>query len=239
MLNGQSALITGGSRGLGEALGAALAAGGARIVLVARRSGPLDEAVARIRAAGGEAYGIAGDIADKEATHALAGQAAQLVGPIDLLVQNASTLGPTPLRQLLDTDCEDLEQVLQTNLVGPFRLAKAVIGAMVLRGSGTVVQISSDAAMVPYPGWGAYGVSKVGFDHLARIWAAELADTGVRFLSIDPGEMDTAMHAAAMPDADRGELASPATVADAIVALIGRCHELPSGARVTVEQAPS
>jgi NAD(P)-dependent dehydrogenase (short-subunit alcohol dehydrogenase family) len=239
MSNGKSALITGGSRGLGRALGVALAAEGTRIVLVARRQGPLDEVVAQIRAAGGEAYGIAADIADKQATYALAGQAAQLVGPIDVLVQNASTLGPTPLRQLLDTDCEDLEQVLQTNLIGPFRLAKAVVGAMVLRGSGSVVQISSDAATVPYPGWGAYGVSKLAFDHLARIWAAELADTGVRFLSIDPGEMDTAMHAAAMPDADPRELASPAKVAAAIASLIGRCHELPSGTRVAAQEALS
>lgn len=237
MLNGKNALITGGSRGLGQALGVALAAEGARVVLVARGRSPLDDVVAQIRAAGGEAYGIAADIADKQATYALAGQAAQLVGPIDLLVQNASTLGPTPLRQLLDTDCEDLEQVLQTNLVGPFRLAKAVVGTMVLRGSGSVVQISSDAAMVPYPGWGAYGVSKLAFDHLARIWAAELADTGVRFLSIDPGEMNTAMHAAAMPDADPRELASPAKVASAIVKLIGRSHELQNGARVALQEA--
>jgi NAD(P)-dependent dehydrogenase (short-subunit alcohol dehydrogenase family) len=235
MLNGKSALITGGSRGLGQALGFALAAEGARVVLVARGPRQLEDVVARIRAEGGEAYWIAADVADKQATHALAGQAAQLVGPIDVLVQNASTLGPTPLRQLLDTDCEDLERVLQTNLVGPFRLAKAVVGTMVLRGSGTVVQISSDAAMVPYPGWGAYGVSKLGFDHLARIWAAELANTGVRFLSIDPGEMDTAMHAAAMPDGDPRALASPAEVAAAIAALIGRSRELESGTRVAVQ----
>ena len=239
MLNGKSALITGGSRGLGQALGKALAAEGARIVLVARRKGPLDDVVAQLRAAGAEAYGIAADIADKRATYALAGQVAQLVGPIDVLVQNASTLGPTPLRQLLDTDCEDLEQVLQTNLVGPFRLAKAVVGTMVLRGSGCVVQISSDAAIVPYPGWGAYGVSKLGFDHLARIWAAELADTGVRFLSIDPGEMDTAMHAAAMPDADPRELGSPAKVAAAIARLIGQSHELQSGTRIALGEASS
>jgi NAD(P)-dependent dehydrogenase (short-subunit alcohol dehydrogenase family) len=235
MFKAKSALITGGSRGLGQSLGLALAAQGARVVLVARRRGPLDDVVAQIRAAGGEAYGIAADIADKQSTYVLAGQAAQLVGPIDVLVQNASSLGPTPLRQLLDTECEDLEQVLQTNLVGPFRLAKAVVGSMVLRGAGTVVHISSDAAMVPYPGWGAYGVSKLGFDHLARIWAAELADTGVRFLSIDPGEMDTAMHAAAMPDADPRQLASPAKVAAAIAKLIGRSHELQSGTRIAVD----
>jgi NAD(P)-dependent dehydrogenase (short-subunit alcohol dehydrogenase family) len=238
MLTGKRALITGGSRGLGQALGMALAAEGVRVVLVARQRGPLDEAVARIVAAGGEAYGVVADVADKQATHALAGQAAQLVGPIDLLVQNASSLGPTPLRPLLDTDCEDLEQVLQTNLVGPFRLTKAVVGAMLLRGSGTVVQISSDAALVPYAGWGAYGVSKVAFDHLARIWAVELADTGVRFLSVDPGEMDTAMHAAAMPDADPRELASPAKVATQIVRLIAR-DEFESGARVAAQELSS
>ena len=165
-----AALITGGSRGLGRALGLALAGAGFRVALVARERGPLDQVVAEIRARGGEAHAIVADIADREAIAAIAGQAAALVGPIELLVNNASTLGPTPLRLLLDTDCEELSRALEVNLVGPFRLTKAVAGTMVLRGHGTIVNISSDAAVEAYPRWGAYGASKAALDHLGRIW---------------------------------------------------------------------
>jgi NAD(P)-dependent dehydrogenase (short-subunit alcohol dehydrogenase family) len=231
-LNNKTALITGASRGLGLALARALARRGTRVVLVARASEALDAAVAGIRAAGGEAHGIAADIGDKHAIHAIAGEAAALVGPIDILVNNASTLGPTPLPLLLDTECEDLERVLQVNLIGPFRLTKLIAGSMVLRGGGVVLDISSDAAVEAYPEWGAYGVSKAALDHLTRIWAAELADTGVRFVSVDPGEMATQMHADAIPDADPTTLARPDDVAGEILALLDDAEGAPSGARV-------
>jgi NAD(P)-dependent dehydrogenase (short-subunit alcohol dehydrogenase family) len=230
-LRDAGAIVTGGSRGLGAALGAELAARGARVVLVARDRAPLEETVARIRAAGGQAHALAEDIGDKSAIHRIAGAAAALVGRIDVLVHNASTLGPVPLRLLLDTDCEDLERVLAVNLVGPFRLTRAIAGPMVLHGGGVVVHVSSDAATSPYPRWGAYSVSKAALDHLNRIWAAELEGTGVRFLSVDPGEMNTRMHADAIPDADPGALADPAVVAARIVALVER-ERVASGARV-------
>jgi NAD(P)-dependent dehydrogenase (short-subunit alcohol dehydrogenase family) len=138
---------------------------------------------------------------------------------LDLLVQNASTLGPVPLRLLLDTTCEDLLRVLEVNLVGPFRLSRAIAGAMIVRGSGVVLQVSSDAATSAYPRWGAYGASKAALEQLGRVWDAELTGTGVRVLSFDPGEMDTAMHAAAMPDADRAALPSPDVAAQKLIAL--------------------
>ena len=157
-------LITGASRGLGRALAFALAARGATWCwspAIARR---WPEVVADIRQAGGTAHGIVGDIGDKAAIHPIAQEAAALVGPIDLLIHNASTLGPTPLPLLLDTECEDFEQVLQVNLLGPFRLSKIVVGSMLLRGGGwrigtppairAVVHISSDAAVEAYPRWG-------------------------------------------------------------------------------------
>ena len=169
---------------------------------------------------GGEAHAVVADVADKDAAAAIAGQAAALVGPIDLLINNASTLGPVPLRLLLDTDCEDLERALAVNLVGPFRLTKAIAGSMVLRGAGTIVNVSSDAAIEAYERWGAYGASKAALDQLGRVWAAELAGTGVRVFTVDPGEMDTRMHADAIPDADRAELSDPARVAARIVALV-------------------
>lgn len=217
MRGAPAALVTGGSRGLGRALGLALAAAGSRVVLVARERDPLDQVVAEIRARGGHAHGIAADIADREAIAAIAGQAAALVGPIELLINNASSLGPVPLRLLLDTDCEDLSRALEVNLLAPFRLTKAVAGSMVLRGRGTIVNISSDASVEAYPRWGAYGASKAALDHLGRIWAAELEGTGVGVLTIDPGEMNTRMHADAIPDADPAALADPERVAARIV----------------------
>ncbi len=225
--------MTGASRGLGRALAEVLAAKGARVALVAREPGPLEDVVATIRGTGGIAHAIAGDISDKHAIHRIAGQATGLVGDIGLAIHNASTLGPTPLRVLLDTECEDLEHVLQTNLVGPFRLTKILAGAMALRGAGTIVHVSSDAAVEPYPTWGAYGISKAAQDHLSRILAAELQGTGVRILAVDPGEMDTVMHAAAIPDADRATLSRPADVAARIVQMIEHPDRAPSGARLT------
>jgi len=231
-IEGQGALVTGASRGLGRALAEQLAARGARVALVAREAGPLRDVVAAIRGRGGDAHAIAGDISDKTAIHRIAGQAHGLIGEIGIAIHNASTLGPTPLRLLLDTECEDLAAVLETNLVGPFRLTKVLAGAMAIRGAGVIVHISSDAAVEPYPRWGAYGASKAAQDHLSRILAAELDGTGVRVLAVDPGEMDTVMHAAAMPEADRASLQAPAAVAARILQIIEDDARAPSGARL-------
>ena len=238
-LDGMSALVTGGSQGLGRALGLALGRAGARVVLVARHAEPLDAVVAEIRRSGGDAHAIVADVADQEATFKIAGQAAALVGPIDLLVNNASTLGPVPLRLLLDTDCEDLERALAVNLVGPFRLTKALAGSMLLRGRGVIVNISSDAATAAYERWGAYGVSKAALEQLGRIWAAELAGTGVRVITVDPGEMNTRMHAEAMPDADPATLADPACVAERIADLIAAESGPGGGADWAAARAPA
>ena len=234
-----TALVTGASRGLGRALARSLAAAGTRVVLVARGRDALDDAVAAIRAAGGIAHGIAADVGDKRAIHRIVGEAATLVGPIDILVNAASSLGPTPLRSLHDTECEDLEEVLQANLVGPFRLIKAVVGSMAVRRRGVIVNVSSDAAVEAYPTWGAYSVSKAGLDHLTRIWAAELASHGVRLFAVDPGEMDTQMHRDAIPDADPDTLADPADVAASIASMIRDAARAPTGARVVVPAEPA
>jgi NAD(P)-dependent dehydrogenase (short-subunit alcohol dehydrogenase family) len=231
-LNGVGALVTGASRGLGAALAVALASKGAKMVLTARTEGELQGVARGIRAAGGVAHAVVADVADKDGVYRVAGTAAALVGPIDLLVNNASELGKVPLLHLLDTECEDLSRVLEVNLVGPFRLSKAVLGSMVLRGRGMLVNITSDASVAAYPTWGAYGCSKAALDHLGRIWAAELEGTGVRVLTVDPGEMNTRMHADAIPDADPSTLSDPNAVAARIVTMIARGHTLASGARV-------
>ena len=229
-----TALVTGASRGLGRALAEQLAAAGTRVVLVARSEPELSAVVHAIRSKGGEAHGLTFDVSQKEDVYPLAGAAAALVGPVDLLIHNASRLGPTPLRLLLDTECEDLSRVLETNLVGPFRLSRAIAGAMALRRTGTIVHISSDASVNAYEGWGAYSVSKAALDHLARLWAAELGERGVRVLAFDPGEMDTIMHRAALPDADPATLARPDDVAARILALL-RDERVPNGSRIEAQ----
>jgi short-subunit dehydrogenase len=215
----KTVLITGASAGLGKATALELARRGANLLMVARRAEVLDAAAHEVARSGARVHTIAADVADKEATFTIAARAA-LHGPIDVLVHNASTLGPVPLADCLDTTCEDLQRALEVNLVGPFRLSKALGGAMLLRGRGLIVQISSDAATAVYPGWGAYGASKAALEQLGRIWDAELRGSGVRVLSFDPGEMDTAMHADAMPDVDPSTLATPSAAAERLIAWI-------------------
>jgi NAD(P)-dependent dehydrogenase (short-subunit alcohol dehydrogenase family) len=221
---GRRVAITGGTSGLGLALVRELLSRGARVAFVARTQGRVEE-VAREHPS---AHGIVGDVSLKGDIHPIAVQIAGELGGLDVLVNNASDLGPTPLRLLGDTDCEDLERALATNLLGPFRLTKAVLGALAAsarEGRGAVVvNVSSDAAVNPYPCWGAYGASKAALRHLSAIWDAELAPEGVCFLSIDPGDMDTSLHAAAVPDADPATLKRPEIaareLADAIVAAL-------------------
>ena len=231
-LKNASVLITGGSRGLGRALARVLASQGARLVLIARGEAELNATVDEIRASGGVVDGIVADIGAKAAIHAIAGQAAALAGPIDVLIHNASTLGVVPLRLLLDTECENLEHAINVNLVGPFRLTRAIAGSMALRGTGLVLSITSDASVQAYSNWGAYSISKAGLDHMNRLFAAELQDTGVRFLCVDPGDMDTAMHAAAVPDADPATLQTPEASAQRILNIIRHSEDFPNGSRL-------
>jgi NAD(P)-dependent dehydrogenase (short-subunit alcohol dehydrogenase family) len=211
--------ITGGTSGLGLALVRALVRRGDKVVFVARTAG----AVAAVAGETG-AVGVVADVARKQDIHRIALQATAALGGLDVLINNASDLGPIPLALLADTDCEALERALQTNLLGPFRLTKALLGA--LAGSaregrgGVIVNISSDAAVTPYETWGAYGSSKAALHHLSHIWDAELAGEGVRVLSLDPGDMDTPMHAAAIPDADRDSLQRPEDAAAGIIAAV-------------------
>ena len=141
-----------------------------------------------------------------------------------MLINNASDLGPAPLALLADTECEDFVRALDTNVLGPFRLTRALLGALAAsarQGRGAVViNISSDAAVNAYARWGAYGASKSALAHMTQIWNEELAAEGVRFVALDPGDMDTPMHALAVPDADRATLKSPLTSAREVIAAI-------------------
>jgi len=159
------------------------------------------------------AHGIIGDVSKKEDIHRIALQILGVLGGVDVLINNASDLGPTPLEWLADTECEDFERALMTNVLGPFRLTKALLGSLAASaretGGAVVLNVSSDAAITPYARWGAYGASKAALHHLSRIWNQELSESGVHILSLDPGDMDTALHALAVPDADRSSLKPP------------------------------
>src|SRR5690242_12012410 len=219
-LRGAAVIVTGASRGLGAALADELARAGSRLVLVSRDPEALDAVVDRIRERGGEAHGVVADVSAPDSATRIAGASGALVGPAEVVIHNAGTLGPVPLAPLADTSDGDFEQALATNLLGPFRLTRALVGSMALRGRGTVVLVSSDAATTAYAGWGAYGVSKAALEQLGRIWDAELSAAGVRFLTVDPGEMDTRMHREAVPGADPATLTRPEQAAARVVALL-------------------
>jgi len=206
---GRRIAVIGGTSGLGLALVREFLAGGAAVAFVARDRARV-ERTARENAG---THGIVGDVSDKNDVYPIAMQITGCLDGLDVLVNCASSLGPTPLALLGDTSCEDFERALATNLLGPFRLTKALLGALCASARegrhAVVLNVSSDAAVQPYPRWGAYGASKAALHHMSRIWGAEMARDGVRFLSLDPGDMDTPLHAEAAPDADPTTLRRP------------------------------
>lgn len=220
VFEGLRVAVTGGTSGLGLALVEALHRRGAAVAFVARDKGRVAAVVRRLEGA----HGFAGDVSSKEETHGLAMRLSGALGGLDVLVNNASSLGPVPLALLADTDCEDLEEALATNLVGPFRLTKALLGSLAAAARegrpALVINITSDAAVTPYAGWGAYGASKAALLQMSRIWDQELEEHGVRVMAFDPGDMDTPLHALAVPDADPTTLKRPGASAAEILELI-------------------
>lgn len=219
-LAGLRVAVTGGTSGLGLALVEALHAQGAMVAFVARTERNVDQVAHRFTGT----HGIAGDVSAKDAIHPLAMRIVAALDGLDVLIHNASTLGPVPLAPLADTECEDFERALATNVLGPFRLTRALLGALGASAregrAALVLNVTSDAAVGAYPGWGAYGASKAALSHMSRIWNEELAALGIRVAAVDPGDMDTPMHAAAVPGADRSALRRPADAAREIVAQI-------------------
>jgi NAD(P)-dependent dehydrogenase (short-subunit alcohol dehydrogenase family) len=219
-LDGRTALITGASRGLGRALALSFAREGAALALCGRRQAPLEEVAIACAAAGVRVVTVSADLGVARDVERVAATALDRLGEVDILVNNASDLGTVPLAHLGDASAEALQRALDVNVLGAFRMTRAVLGGMLLRGRGLVVNITSDAAVEGYPGWGVYGASKAALEGLTRSWAAELAGSGVRILAVDPGDMDTDMHRTAIPDADPAELRDPADVAEAILRLV-------------------
>ncbi len=204
-------LITGGTAGLGRGLANYLSEVGAHVAVVARNGDRLK----KLKQENDSIITIQADISNIDDIHRIIGEVVGQFGdPIDVLINNASSLGIVPLHNLIDTPCEKFSEVLETNLLGPFRLIKAVLPSMILRETGLIVNLSSDASINAYPTWGIYSVSKAALDHLTAIWAKELSK--ISMVSIDPGDMLTEMHLQADPEADQHVLYDPDKVAQDI-----------------------
>ena len=215
----QIALITGASKGFGLALATSLVEDGWSVVIDGRDSTTVDEAVRTLSAVSGPqtVLGIAGDVADPAHRAALV-EAATALGELDLLVNNASTLGPSPMPGLADYPLDEFEHVVNVNVVAPLALVQATL-TMLRSNQGTVINVTSDAAVEGYQGWGGYGSSKAALEQLSNVLAAE--EDSVRVYWFDPGDMRTAMHQAAFPGEDISDRPLPETVVPAVRRLLG------------------
>ena len=210
----QTAIVTGASRGLGLALAHALAQRGWRLVIDARDAEDLEAARAALAAHhGGEVVAVAGDVADSWHRGTLVQAAGER---IDLLVNNASTLGATPLPALADYPLDVLEQVFRVNAVAPLALAQLVLPRM--PAGGRLINITSDAAVEGYEGWGGYGASKAALEQLSNVLAAERPD--LRVYAVDPGDMNTRMQQEAFPGEDVSDRPPPQESVPGLLALV-------------------
>jgi NAD(P)-dependent dehydrogenase (short-subunit alcohol dehydrogenase family) len=214
-----TAIVTGASRGLGLALAEALADRGWRLVIDARDGVALEGAAAGLRGRT-EVVAVAGDVGDPAHREALVAAAG---GAVDLLVNNASTLGASPLPELARYPLDELEQVFRVNAIAPLALMQAVLP---LLGEGArVVNVTSDAAVEPYEGWGGYGASKAALEQITAVFAAE--QPALRVYAVDPGDMNTRMHQEAYPGEDISDRPPPERSVPGLLRLIE--GDLPSG----------
>jgi NAD(P)-dependent dehydrogenase (short-subunit alcohol dehydrogenase family) len=228
----KKALVTGASRGLGRALASGLAAAGYALVIDARNEQALRLAADGIRAEvpGADVTALPGDITDP-AHRAIIRAAA---GEIDLLVNNAGTLGAAPLPALADYPVEELRAAFETNVIAPIALTQLFLPALREHG-GAVLNVTSDAAIEPYAGWGGYGAAKAAIEQASNILAAE--ESAIRVWWVDPGDLRTDMHQAAFPGQDISDRPLPESVAPALVRLV--IERLPSGRYRAVELVPA
>jgi NAD(P)-dependent dehydrogenase (short-subunit alcohol dehydrogenase family) len=238
LLSQRFALITGASQGLGRELALAYAREDVRgLALVARGKEPLQKLKSEIGDIAPDVDTVIiqadlGSTADIERVAAITLEAAG--GRLDVLVNNASILGPVPMPYLLDYPADDFQQVLNVNLVAPFLLIQNLLAAMIDHG-GSIINVTSDAGRVGYPGWGAYGISKFGLEGLSQTWAAELAETPVRVNWVDPGNMNTTMHRDAEPNEDPSAWANPAAVTEVFVFLASEASQHVRGRRLEAQ----
>jgi NAD(P)-dependent dehydrogenase (short-subunit alcohol dehydrogenase family) len=208
------ALITGASRGLGRALARELSARGWSLVLDARGAQALDETVTSL--SGGSVVAVVGDVSSEEHRGELAAAVAQL-GRLDLLVNNASHLGPSPQPQLADYPLDELARVYEVDVLAPVALTQLAL-PWLAASEGVVINVTSDAAVEAYAGWGGYGSAKAALDQVTAVLAAE--QPGIDCYAFDPGDMRTQMHQEAFPGEDISDRPEPETVVPALLRLI-------------------
>jgi NAD(P)-dependent dehydrogenase (short-subunit alcohol dehydrogenase family) len=221
------AIVTGASRGLGEALATGLARAGWSVVVDGRDRVTLDAAADRIAAAaknGARTVAVAGDITDEDHRHDLTAAAAEL-GGLELVVNNAGTLGTSPLPSLADYPLNDLRIAFEVNVVAPLALLQDALPLLLRAARPRVINVTSDAAVEAYEGWGGYGAGKAALEHIGAVLAAEFPALTV--WAVDPGDLRTAMHQAAFPGEDISDRPEPSTVVPGFLELIG--SERPSG----------
>jgi len=211
----RTALVTGASRGLGRALARALAARGWTLILDARGSAALAE-VAEELSEGTRVVALPGDVGDPGHRADLAA-AAERLGGLDLLVNNASALGPSPQPAVADYPLAQLARVYEVNVFAPVGLIQLVL-PLLRRSGGRIVNVSSDAAVEPYPGWGGYGSTKAALDQLSAVLAAEQPE--LKVYRFDPGDMRTDLHQQAFPGEDISDRPEPETVVPALLRLV-------------------
>jgi NAD(P)-dependent dehydrogenase (short-subunit alcohol dehydrogenase family) len=209
------ALITGGSQGLGLALASGLADRGWALILDARREDRLEPVAAEL-ATRTRVVAIAGDVTDAAHREQLV-EAVRKLGRLDLLVNNASTLGESPLPALATIDLDVFRRIYEVNVVAPLALTQQLLSTLV-ESHGTILNVTSDAGVEAYPEWGGYGSSKAAFEHLSAVVAVE--QTGVRVIVADPGDMRTEMHQDAFPGEDISDRPRPEAIVPALVDLI-------------------
>ena len=216
-IKGSTALVTGASRGLGFATAELLARRGANLIVTARHGDELESAALWLRLHA-DVVTVAADVS--EDAEAIVAAGLERFGSIDILINNASELGPSPMPRLAVLPWQSMERILRVNVTAALHLTQLVLPDMIKRGRGTIVNVSSDAGVNAYPGWGGYGASKAALEHIGRTLAVELEGSGVRVLTIDPGDMDTRMHRDAEPGVDLSHLAKPEAVAPALMGLL-------------------
>ncbi len=224
------AMITGASRGLGAELASFLARQGFDLVLTARGADDLEETKRSLEQAGHRVIAIAGDVSDARHRSRLVKSAEKLFGRLDLLVNNASDLGLSPLPFLAEYPLADIERVFRVNLIAPIGLSQSTLPLLKKTG-GMIINISSDAALRGYPGWGAYGGSKSALDLVSLTLANELRGDGVAVVSVDPGDMRTQMHQNAFPGEDISDRPLPEVTLPFWAWLLGQPREAVSGRR--------
>lgn len=218
-LKDRVAVITGASRGLGREIARLYARAGAKLVLVARGKKELEEIGEELNAVT-EVLSLAFDVSEE--AERIAESALARFGQVDVIINNASTIGPSPLPRLADYPWDELLRLFRVNAVAPLHLIQLLLPQMIARREGVIINVTSDAGVEAYPGWGGYGASKAALEHLSRVLAKELDGSGIKVFIVDPGDMNTEMHRQAEPGVDLSHLPGPEYPAPAFVQLVAR-----------------